>query len=169
MHCRDCQQSRPRAERCRTSGATRRRDGSPFPWARWHNTPSQGKRAAGMLSSLLRPGWQIPPRAPALTKEWKTQHKAQKIPPCSSVQLALDLCLKEKWAPGWFGINDKNEEIKFVQLPTFSKGNYAFPTKANASSTGIISLFIVLFAQIKHLLRSAIRRIFNIQALHYGE
>lgn len=47
MHCRDCQQSRPRAERCRTSGATRRRDGSPFPWARRHNTPSQGKGLLG--------------------------------------------------------------------------------------------------------------------------
>lgn len=85
------------------------------------------------------------------------------------MQQALDVCLKEKRAPGRFGINDKNEEIKFVQLPTFSEGNYAFPTKPNASSTGIILLFIVLFAQIKHLLRSAIQRIFNIQALHYGE
>lgn len=85
------------------------------------------------------------------------------------MQQASDLSLKERIAPGWLGINDKNEEIKFVQLPTFSKGNYAFSTKPNASSTGIILLFIVLFAQIKHLLRSAIRRIFNISALYYGE
>lgn len=85
------------------------------------------------------------------------------------MQQASDLSPEEQRAPGWFSINDKNEEIKFVQLPTFSKGNYAFPTKPNASSTGIILLFIVSFAQIKHLSRSAIRRIFNIPALHYGE
>lgn len=69
----------------------------------------------------------------------------------------------------WLGINGKNEEIKFASLPTFSKGNYEFPTKPNAGSAGIILVFIVLFAQIKHLSRSAIRRIFNIPALHYGE
>lgn len=83
------------------------------------------------------------------------------------MQQASDLSPEEQRAPGW--LMTKNEEIKFVQLPTFSKGNYAFPTKPNASSTGIILLFIVLFAQIKHLSRSAIRRIFNIPALHYGE
>lgn len=85
------------------------------------------------------------------------------------MQQVLDLCLREKRAPGWFSINDRNEETTFVLLPTLSKGNYGFPTKPNASSTGIILLFIVLFAQIKHLLRSAIQRIFHIQALHYGE
>lgn len=69
---------------------------------------------------------------------------------------ASDLSLEKQNAPGWFGINGKNKEIKFVQLPTFSKENYAFPTKPNASSTGIILLLIVLFAQIKHLSRSAI-------------
>jgi len=99
----------------------------------------------------------------------KMEHNPQKNPSCNCVQQASDLSPEERRAPGWLGINDKNEEIKFVQLPTFSKGNYAFPTKPNASSTGIILLFIVLFAQIKHLSRSAIRRIFNIPALRYEE
>lgn len=69
----------------------------------------------------------------------------------------------------WIGWKDKYNKIKFVLLLTFSKGNYAFPTQPNANSTGIILLFIVFFAQIKHLSRSSISRIFNIAAFHYGK
>lgn len=144
---------------------------SAFVHALQHSTRSHSTRASTrVLTSLLHAA----PRAFALMEKRTTLLR----PPAhgKALHATMGNALSTSAPVGAKSIQNglglmakKMKKLNLHRFLTFSIGNYAFPTKPNAGSAGIILVFIVLFAQIKHLSRSAIRRIFNIPALHYGE
>lgn len=144
---------------------------SAFVHALQHSTRSHSTRASTrVLTSLLHAA----PRAFALMEKRTTLLR----PPAhgKALHATMGNALSTSAPVGAKNIQNglglmakKMKKLNLHRFLTFSIGNYAFPTKPNTGSAGIILVFIVLFAQIKHLSRSAIRRIFNIPALHYGE